>query len=90
MSNRTCYYIPVDGYIEGEGFRVAVVTENEPGYRQTGTWPYTGARGETRPYFWGHDYNDACAIAREQNKKLGLSEEDVIKIIASSMGARAS
>lgn len=88
MSKKRCYYIPADGYVEGEGYRVSVVIEGEPGHRPTGSHPYTGHPRETRPYFWGHDYETACEIAREQNKLLGLTEDDVTQIIASSMGAQ--
>ena len=86
MSDRTCYFIPVDSYVEGEGFRVSVVTENQPGHRPTGTWPYTGAPGETRPYFWGHDYKEAQTIAQQQNEKMGISPDDATRIVLSSMG----
>jgi hypothetical protein len=84
---RRVYFIPVDGLVEGEGFRVSVVTEGEPGHTPTGTWPYSGDPGETAPYFWGDDYKKACAIAREQNAKMGITQEDELEIIASSMFA---
>lgn len=87
MSNRTIYYVPVDGYDDEHGFRVSVVTENEPGHRPTGTWPYTGVVGETRPYFWGHDYDAACAIADKQNTCLGITKEQATLILASSIKA---
>jgi hypothetical protein len=93
-TKRLCYYIPRDSYIEGRGYRVAVVTEREPGYCMTGTWPYTGGVGETLPYFWGKrdepdsnaNYNTACDAAAFQNERMGHSEKDVAAIIASSMG----
>jgi hypothetical protein len=83
---RVCYYIPIDGYVDGKGFRVSVVTENEPGHAPTGTWPYTGAVGETLPYFWGHDYDKATEAADVQNERMGISKRDAIEIVASSMG----
>lgn len=83
---RICYYIPIDGYVEGRGFRVSIVKEGESGHYPTGEWPNDGAK--VMPYFWGHDYEKACDIARRQNKALGLTEEDVMAIVGSSMGAQ--
>lgn len=85
---RVCYYIPVDAYVEGEGFRVSVVTEGMPGHRPTGNWPYNGGPGEVRPYFWGHDYEKACDAAAAQNARMGLSKADTNEIILSSMFAK--
>ncbi len=85
MSKRVCYYIPADGYIKERGYRVSVVTENEPGHSPTGNWPYEGKGGQTLPYFWGHDLEEAKAAARYQNAKIGLSERDAFDIVTSSM-----
>jgi hypothetical protein len=95
QAKRMCWYIPRDSFVEGRGYRVAIVTENTAGYALTGTWPYTGAPGESLPYFWGNrgesivdndeNYKDACATAASLNKRQGLSDKDVMKIIASSM-----
>lgn len=83
---RMCYFIPDDAYVEGRGYRAAIVTEGEPGYRLTGTWPNDGTG--VMPYFWGHDLEKAQVIAAEQNAALGLSKRDVNVIILSSMGAQ--
>lgn len=86
MTNRICFFIPVDGYIEGHGYRVSIVTENEAGHAPTGTWPYTGAPGETMPWFWGHDYDKACELAlRANTDRLNLTERDILQIMTSSM-----
>lgn len=82
---RFCYYIPPDGYIEGHGYRVSIVVENEAGHRPTGTWPYTGAVGESLPWFWGDDYEGAKQEALEANARMGLSEIAADLIVASSM-----
>lgn len=84
---RRCYFIPADAYVEGYGFRVAIVTEDEPGYALTGTWPYSGKPGETMPYFWGHEYAAACEAAEQQNAKLGLTPQDTDAILCSSIAA---
>jgi hypothetical protein len=95
---RLCYYIPRDSFVEGRGYRVAVVTEDTAGYCLTGTWPYTGAAGETLPYFWGkrdesdsnENYTDACKTAASLNAEMGITVEDAMNIIASSMRKRSS
>lgn len=83
--SRRCYFVPFDAHVPGEGYRASVVVEHEHGHRPTGNWPYNDAPGQVRPYFWGHDYTEACRIAAVQNKRLGLSEQDVTAIVASSM-----
>lgn len=88
MSDRVAYYIPPDGYVEDKGFRVSIVKEGEDGHCPTGTWPYTGAVGETMPYFWGHDYEKACEVAEKQNARMGLDSKAVDAIISSSIRAR--
>jgi hypothetical protein len=98
FKKQLCYYIPRDSFIEGRGYRVAVVTEDEPGYMLTGTWPYTGKGGETLPYFWGKrdepdsdaNYKLACESAAQMNVRMGLDDKAVMKIIASSMGGKPS
>ena len=82
---RFCYYIPADGYIEGQGYRVSVVFEDKSGHYPTGNWPYTGAPSETMPYFWGDDYEFAKRVCAEQNAKMGISEEVAFDIVTSSM-----
>lgn len=87
MSKRTIYYVPVEGYDDEHGFRASVVVEDEPGHRPTGTYPFSGALGETRPYFWGHDYVAAQAIADGHNARMGITKEEATSILASSIRA---
>lgn len=77
--------IPADALIEGRGFRVSIVFENEPGHFPTGSWPYEGKPGQQAPWFWGEDYKIACQLADEQNEIMGISKLEAIKIVASSM-----
>ena len=81
------YYIHDDGsgLVEGRGYRVAVVVAGESGYRWTGTWPYTGAVGETLPYFWGPKLEDAKRIAAKQNERRGVTPEAGAIIVLRSM-----
>lgn len=83
---RTCVFIPLDGYVEGHGWRVSIVVENEGGHCPTGTWPYTGKAGESMPWFWGPSYQDAKDTADEYNRQLGIEPHDAAKIVLSSMG----
>lgn len=82
---RICYFISGEEYVEGKGYRAAIITENQPGYRLTGTWPHKGKRGEVMPYFWGRSLKKANEVAKEMNRRMGLSPEDVAKIVSSSM-----
>ncbi len=82
------YYVHDDGsgLVEGRGYRVAMVTAGEAGYRWTGTWPYTGAVGETLPYFWGPTLEDAKRHAAEQNeRRFGVTPEVATIIVLRSM-----
>jgi hypothetical protein len=85
---RLCYFIPADGYIEGQGFRVSIIEEGESGHCPTGTWPYEGKPGQKMPWFWGDTYDGACEVAEAANlKNFGLTKEDVTAIALSSMRA---
>lgn len=84
-TRRWCYWIPADGYVEGKGFRVSIVVENESGHFPTGSTPEGGMQ---EPWFWGHDYKEARATAALENmEKLGLDEKATALIVMSSMGA---
>lgn len=87
---RLCYVILPQEFVPEKGFRACVVIENEPGYRPTGNWPYTGKIGEVLPYFWGLSLDEAERAATVQNERLGLTEKDVAMIIASSMKSQAN
>lgn len=80
MTKRTCIYVPVEQYVEGKGYVPSVVTEGEPGHS-----PLTGQGEHSQPWFWGHDYKKACEIADDYNRRLGLSDQDVADILASSI-----
>lgn len=79
-------YIPGDAFVEGRGWRVSIVIDGEDGHRPTGNWPYEGKPGQTQPWFWGPTYQDACKEAGRYNEKLGISADEVFKIVARSMG----
>jgi hypothetical protein len=83
--NRFCYFVPVDGRIDGCGFRASIVIENTAGHFPTGVWPFDGRHGQTRPLFFGPLLEDAQRAVAELNLKLGLTTQDVLKIVTSSM-----
>ena len=84
------YYVHDDGsgFVEGRGYRVAVVVAGEDGFHWTGTRPYTGAIGETLPYFWGPTLDDAKRVAATQNeRRFGVTPEVATIIILRSMSS---
>ena len=85
---RYCFYVPEDALVPGEGFRPSVVFEDVSGHFPNGTWPYEGKPGQSRPWFWGFDLQQAKRICDEKNAELGITKEEATRIVASSMGAR--
>lgn len=78
---RTAYFVDEtmktpDGYIP------SVVTEGEPGHV-----PLKGNGDHSSPWYWGHDIAKAKEIAAKANADLGLTPEDVLEIVLSSMSA---
>lgn len=86
---RICAYIPLNGFIEGRGYRVSIVEEGVAGHTPTGTWPYEGKPGQQLPWFWGDDYEQAKRLADEYNARLGLTPQDALDIVTSSMAAQS-
>jgi hypothetical protein len=82
---RFCYFVPIDGFVAGRGYRPSIVFEGEPGHHPVGTWPYEGKPGQVKPWFWGEDYDAAVKIAEEMNDRLGVSKKLALDIVASSM-----
>jgi hypothetical protein len=79
---RVCFYIPF-GQCDDAGYIPSAVTEDEPGHA-----PLTGRGAHSAPWHWGKTYEEAKAICAEENARLGLSEDDVTAIVASSMAAQ--
>ena len=73
------YFIEPSLYDEKRGYRVSIVIEGHFGYCPTGG-------GDVEPYYWGHDLKEAEELAKKRNKEmLGLSEDDMNRIMISSM-----
>lgn len=85
---RRCYFVPMDGFVDGAGYRASVVVEGQAGHHPTGSWPYHGRPGETRPYFWGNDLEVAQKIADQMNERMGIDAKTAALIVASSMAAQ--
>jgi len=68
-----CYWIP-NQQDEATGFVPAIVVAGEPGYYMT-------------DYNWGHDKAIAEQACESCNRNLGLDQETVWRIVASSMAA---
>ena len=80
-SPRTCFYIPPDQHDEN-GWIPSVVTEGKPGHA-----PLTGNGPCASPWYWGKTLAEAQATADRENARLGLSIEDSLNIVLSSLRA---
>lgn len=89
-TRRWCYWIPAEGYVKGRGYRVSIVFEYEAGHYPTGddAW-IAGDHAKRKPWFWGHDHDQARKTAEDLNQqRLGLSPRDVALIVATSMSIK--
>lgn len=82
---RIVYFVCEDFKVEGRGYRASIIKEGEKGHYPTGTWPYTGAVGESLPYFWGPTLADAQKRAEYQNARMGIDATEAALIVAGSM-----
>jgi hypothetical protein len=80
MIKRTAFYIPV-GQFDVNGYIPSLVTENEAGHS-----PLDGGADGT-PWYWGKTFEQAQEFAAKANADKGLSPQDVIDIVASSMAS---
>ncbi|MFH0989849.1 MAG: hypothetical protein V1799_07525 [bacterium] len=74
-----CYYVPVTSYVAGKGFRPSIVFESEEGH-------YPNGGGDTEPWYWGEDYEEARRICDEKNAAMGISKAEEYGIVMSSIG----
>lgn len=79
---RSAFY--VDETMKTEhGYVPSLVTEGEPGHA-----PLVGNGDHASPWYWGQDIETARRVAAEANAQLGLTPQDVLEIVLSSMTAR--
>jgi hypothetical protein len=81
---RLAYVALESAFIEGHGWRLAVCIEGEKGYYPTGTWPFTGTVGESRPIFVRGTYEDAQKKVDVLNERMGLTPKDAAILVAST------
>jgi hypothetical protein len=70
--------------------RVSIVFEYEGGHYPTGddAW-IAGDAGKRKPWFWGHDFDQARKAAEDMNReRLGLSPRDTAHIVTTSMSIK--
>jgi hypothetical protein len=80
---RRCVRILLGQHVPGRGYVPSMVTEGEAGHS-----PLVGSGELSEPWYWGDDYDSACKIAADFNRRLGLSDDDVETIVASSITAQ--
>ena len=85
---RRIFYISPSAFTPGKGHRVSFVFENDPNHYPTGNTP---EGGDTEPWYWGNaddeprSFEEAEATARQQNERRGISLEEELNILVSSM-----
>ena len=79
MRNRICYYIMEDQRTDDGHYIPSLVQENSAGHS-----PVTGGIGGV-PYRWGTTYEGAQRVCDSVNEGMGLSRDDVMEIVASSL-----
>jgi hypothetical protein len=76
-----CYYIP-EGQSDEHGYIPSIVIKDHAGH-----YPMSGNGEWTLPWYWGATRDEAMQVAIYQNKKLGITEEQMEEIVGSSMWA---
>ncbi len=78
-----CYYVPEDQEPDPKlGYMPSVVIEGDAGH-----YPCLGGSPFAAPRYWG-DLDQARDIASEQNAAMELTQEDVRRIMETSIFAR--
>jgi hypothetical protein len=83
---RMVYFVGETMFVEGRGYRAVVVVEGEGGCHPTGDDDWETNPRAHMPYFWGPTLKDAEAQANEQNRRMGISPDEALMIVARSMG----
>lgn len=85
---RMAYYVCATMYVKGYGYRPSIVVEGVAGHHPTGDDDWETNPSARRPYFWGPTLKDAEDTCAYMNERVGLSAQDVLTIIRSSMFPR--
>lgn len=78
MDDKFCY-VTVSGQRDDEGIIPSIVKEGVKGH-----FPMMGKDGKS-PWHWGKTFSEAEATCKFMNKKLGLTEDEVERMVAASM-----
>jgi hypothetical protein len=81
---RLAYVVLESAFVKDQGWRLAICVEGEKGYYPTGTWPFTGTVGESRPIFVRGTYEDAQKKVDVLNERMGLTPKDAAILVAST------
>jgi hypothetical protein len=82
--NKRWVYVPSEEFVEGKGWRAAIVFEGESGHHLTGE--ITNMPNVPQPiYLPGESVEEAWAAASILNRERGYSQEEERRIIAESM-----
>lgn len=82
---RLVYFVSIDSYVEGHGWRVSVVEEGKGGHCPTGNWPCDYSKGHSMPIFWDVPYEEAQKLAERQNALMEIDGLTAALIVAQSM-----
>lgn len=79
-------WVPVEAFVEGRGWRVSIVWEDEYGHYPTGDWPNDGTGREP---WWvpGPSYEEAEAQVCALNEARGVSRDEQARVLLSSLSA---
>lgn len=80
-THRWCYTVmPAQDTSKYGGYVPSLVIENQRGH-----WPMLGRGNHSSPWVWGKTLGEAEDVCRSVNAERGISPEDEMKIVASSM-----
>lgn len=77
-------YVVIEHQYDENGFIPSCVKENEYSH-----FPMTGNGDGATPWYWGKTFIEAEAVCKAQNEKMGLTENEILHLIHSSMFPRA-
>ena len=82
---RWCYYVP-EGQCDEHGYTPSVIIENVPGH-----FPLRGdPKKHQAPWYWGLTLATARTACENANLGLKVSPKEALKILSSSLFAKAS
>lgn len=81
---RKCFAIFTSQFVPGKGYVPSLVTEGEPGHQ-----PFVGQGEESEPWYWGLEWDQACAVVDKANARdFRLTPDEAAAIVDSSITAQ--